>query len=131
MPTVNRVLVVEDDAAVRRVLQVFLENAGYDVLLASDGEEGLALFGERRPDAVIVDITLPKLSGREFCRLTEADRAERDCLLILASGSVDRADRDMARGDENVLVVQKPYGLAALGEALRSWGGRPGPHQSP
>ena len=63
-----RILVVEDEDALATLLQYNLEKEGYQVTLASDGEEALMLTGEAIPDLVLVDWMLPKVSGIEVCR---------------------------------------------------------------
>lgn len=67
------VLVVEDEAPIADVLRLYLDRAGYDVAVESDGPRGLAAVRERRPDAVILDVGLPGLDGTEICRRMRAD----------------------------------------------------------
>ena len=73
----KKVLVIDDDAHVRRVIQVKLRNQGYEVMLARDGEEGLSLIKTVKPDAVITDINMPKLDGETLCRQTNEIKKER------------------------------------------------------
>ena len=63
---VSRVLVVDDDEIVRMILEDILKKAGYEVILASDGEEGIRKIQESSPALVITDIVMPKKSGTEF-----------------------------------------------------------------
>ncbi|RRO19989.1 DNA-binding response regulator [Saccharopolyspora rhizosphaerae] len=65
---VGRVLVVDDDHAVRDVVRRYLERAGYEVLLAGDGETALRSYAEHRPDLVVLDLMLPGIGGRDVCR---------------------------------------------------------------
>jgi DNA-binding response OmpR family regulator len=62
------VLVVEDDAETARLLELYLEDAGYEVLLASRGDEGLELALRRRPQVVLLALMLPGIDGMEICR---------------------------------------------------------------
>ena len=64
----KRILLAEDDRALRRFLQVVLERAGYKVIPASDGLEAIKLALSTRIDIVVTDATMPNLSGHEFCR---------------------------------------------------------------
>src|SRR5690606_23989156 len=62
------ILVVEDDPSIQRGLELNLQVEGYSVLTASDGDTGLKLALEHRPDIVLLDVMLPKLSGFDICR---------------------------------------------------------------
>ena len=67
------VMVVDDEAAVRRVLVMRLQLAGYRVICAEDGEEALSLFHQEQPDLVVLDVMLPKLDGFAVCRRLQAE----------------------------------------------------------
>lgn len=64
----EKVLVIEDDRAVRKVLNHLFESEGYAVEFAEDGAAGLACFQAFGPSLVILDLALPKISGRDLCR---------------------------------------------------------------
>src|SRR6185312_16382632 len=64
----GRVLVVDDDETVRDVVRRYLEVAGFTVDVAGDGAAGLALFAERDPDLVVLDVMMPGINGLEVCR---------------------------------------------------------------
>ncbi|RPI09835.1 MAG: DNA-binding response regulator, partial [Actinobacteria bacterium] len=64
----TRILVIEDDADVRTSLRLLLEDEQYDVIEASDGETGLALFSNEMIDLTIIDLKLPDRSGFDVCR---------------------------------------------------------------
>jgi DNA-binding response OmpR family regulator len=67
------VLIVEDEPPIADVLRLYLDRAGFDVAVASDGPQGLAMVHQHRPDAVILDVGLPGLDGTEICRRMRAD----------------------------------------------------------
>lgn len=70
----GRILVVDDDRGVRLLVRRTLVEAGFDVTAVADGDDALVAFGARRPDAVVLDVNLPRLSGYELCsRFKEAD----------------------------------------------------------
>jgi DNA-binding NarL/FixJ family response regulator len=70
----GRILVVDDDRGVRLLLRRTLVEAGFDVTAVADGDHALAAFSAGRPDAVVLDVNLPRLSGYELCnRFKEAD----------------------------------------------------------
>jgi DNA-binding response OmpR family regulator len=86
----GKVLVVEDDEGTCELLQAVLTEAGYEVILAHDGEEGLAALRRESPDMVLLDWILPKMSGEEVCR--RAREFTRVPILMLTARSAE-ADR--------------------------------------
>lgn len=72
-----RILVVEDDEGIRRVLDVMLRQAGYEVIAAADGEEGLRALREGRFDLVLTDLALPKVSGLQVVRAAKHHASSR------------------------------------------------------
>ena len=76
------VMVVDDEAAVRRVLVMRLQLAGYRVICAEDGEEALTLFHQEQPDLIVLDVMLPKLDGFAVCRRLRAE----SCVPIICAG---------------------------------------------
>ena len=78
-------LVVDDEPAVRRVLVMRLQMAGYRVLCAEDGEEALALFHQEQPDLVVLDVMMPKLDGFAVCRRLRAE----SCVPIIFLSALD------------------------------------------
>ena len=82
----KRILVIEDDAAILRGLKDNLEFEDYEVLTGSDGEQGYALIRERKPDLVILDLMLPRMSGFEVCRKIRAEGGSVPILILTARG---------------------------------------------
>lgn len=71
--TKKHVLAVDDDANIRRIVQLILTRAGYEVTLAGDGLEGLAAVKSAKPDVVVLDVMMPHLDGIEMLRRMRAD----------------------------------------------------------
>ena len=67
-----KILVIEDEANIAQILRLYLEQASYSVLTASDGVAGLELHAREHPDLVILDLMLPALDGMEVCRRIRA-----------------------------------------------------------
>ncbi|ABB58446.1 response regulator transcription factor RpaB [Synechococcus elongatus] len=86
----EKILVVDDEAAVRRILTMRLSMAGYQVVVASDGHEALAMFEQEAPDLIVLDVMLPKLDGYGVCREL---RKLSDVPIIMLSALGDIADR--------------------------------------
>jgi PAS domain S-box-containing protein len=115
---VGTVLVVDDEETVRSIVKSMLERSGYDVLLASDGCEALEIFRERHAGicCVILDLTMPRMSGEECFGLLKAIRSD---VRILISSGYDRIDvTGRFTGTELAGFIQKPYRYADLVAAV-------------
>ena len=110
-------LLVEDDASVREVTQLGLQRAGFTVLTARDGREGLSLFRSRRPDAVILDVMLPGLDGLEVCRAIRGESAVPVVMLTALSGTIDVVVGLEAGADD---YVTKPFEMPELVARVRA-----------
>ncbi|WP_341529500.1 response regulator transcription factor [Nostoc sp. UHCC 0302] len=86
----EKILVVDDEANIRRILKTRLSMIGYDVVLASDGEEALEAFRSCNPDLVVLDVTMPKLDGYDVCQEL---RKESDTPIIMLTALGDISDR--------------------------------------
>jgi len=114
----HRVLVVDDDRAVRESLRRSLEFNGYDVSLASDGAEALASIGRSAPDAVVMDVMMPRLDGIEATRALRDAGNDLPILVLTARDSVgDRVDGLDAGADD---YLTKPFALEELLARLRA-----------
>jgi DNA-binding response OmpR family regulator len=112
-----RVLVVEDDRDIADVLRRSLDLDGYEVRLAGDGEAALAQAGVFEPDAVILDLGLPKLDGVEVCRRLRAD-GDVPILMLTARDGVDARVDGLDSGADDYLV--KPFERRELLARLRA-----------
>src|SRR5215471_17176656 len=101
-----KVLVIEDEENITRVVRLYLEQAGYSVISASDGVAGLELHAREHPDLVILDLMLPALDGMEVCRRIRAWASTPILMLTARQGEEDRiAGLDI--GADDYLV--KPF----------------------
>jgi DNA-binding response OmpR family regulator len=104
---VPRVLVVDDDATVRDVIGRYLGDAGYRVDLAADGPTGLRAARERNPDAVILDLMLPGLSGLDVCRALRGVDDRLPIVMLTALGEEDDRVLGLELGADD--YVTKPF----------------------
>ena len=112
------ILVVDDDQAVRDSLARSLQYSGYEVSTASDGVEALAKLAASRPDAVIMDVMMPRLDGLETTRMLRANGNDVPILVLTARDSVDdRVDGLDAGGDD---YMAKPFALDELLARIRA-----------
>jgi DNA-binding NtrC family response regulator len=121
--TALRILVVDDEPAMREVLDMRLSEWGYRVVLAASGDEARALAEGEHPDAVISDVVLPGLSGLELLQCLKSGDRDRPVILITAYGTIDEAVEAMKLGAHDFLTKPLDYAklrstLAALGQEI-------------
>lgn len=114
-----RVLLVEDDASTRSVLEAILRYDAHEVHLAANGKQALMLAKEKSPDIVLSDIHMPGMSGIEFCRALRQDPAVADTYVILATGfdSPETRTEGIASGADD--YIGKPIRAEELGARVR------------
>ena len=104
-----RILVVDDDADIRDMLQFKLAKAGYDVHTEEDGETGLAAARDLQPDLILLDWMMPRLTGPEVCRELRAaeDTARVPVILLTAKAQEADVQRGFATGADD--YISKPF----------------------
>lgn len=88
----SEVLIVDDNAQNAELLQVFLEDQGYNIRIARDGVDAMEQVAAKMPDIVLLDIMMPKMSGFEVCRRLKEDRATRDIPVVLVTALNELGD---------------------------------------
>src|SRR5512138_327144 len=113
----KKVLVIEDDATLQSVLRYNLVREGYEVTTASDGAEGLELARTEKPDCILLDVMLPKMSGFEVCRIL---RQESRVPILMLTARDDETDKitglDFGADD----YMTKPFGMRELMARVRA-----------
>lgn len=112
------VLIVDDEPHVTRVLQLTLERAGYQVLTAADGEAGLAAALRQAPDALVTDIQMPRMDGRDLVRALQRERPDRRYPIFVMTSLTAREERDWVRAIANVHFLEKPLSPRQLVASL-------------
>ena len=114
------VLIVEDEVAQLEMLRYNLDNEGFSVLSAQDGEEALLVAREEIPDVIVLDWMLPIVSGIEVCRRLKAgkDTSEIPILMLTARGEENDRIRGLETGADDYIV--KPYGVGELIARIRA-----------
>lgn len=113
----KRVLLAEDDRALRRLLEVVLERAGYKVTAAADGLEAMKLVLSGPIDVVVTDAMMPNLSGHEFCRFIRNSPALAHLPVILLS-ALERKDQTSQAGEQADAFLPKPVSSEGLIECI-------------
>jgi two-component system response regulator MprA len=116
--TTARVLVVDDEPAVRESLDRALRLEGFDVELASDGDEALRRVGQSGPDVVVLDVLMPGLDGLSVCRLLRTAGIRTPVLMLTARDAVSDRVAGLDAGADDYLV--KPFALEELFARVRA-----------
>jgi two-component system response regulator MprA len=117
-PATASVMVVDDEPAVRAALDRALRIERYDVRLAGDGAEALALLADSSPDAIVLDVAMPEIDGLEVCRRLRAAGDRTPVLMLTARDAVDDRVAGLDAGADDYLV--KPFALRELQARLRA-----------
>jgi two-component system, OmpR family, response regulator MprA len=114
-----RILVVDDERAVRESLRRALELEGYEIELAEDGEQALErLEGQAEPDAVVLDVLMPRVDGLEVCRRLRSNGSRLPVLMLTARVEVENRVAGLDAGADD--YVTKPFALEELLARLRA-----------
>jgi two-component system response regulator MprA len=124
----QRVLVVEDDSAIARVLELELGEAGYRVEVSAAGGEGLAAMERERPDLVVLDVRLPDMDGLSVCRLARRAGHDMPILMLTALDRVGDRVVGLDAGADDYLA--KPFAIEELLARLRALTRRAGGGQT-
>lgn len=125
----ERILVVDDEPKIVKLARDYLENNGYQVISAADGQTAVARFRQEQPDLVVLDLNLPQMDGLDVCRLL---RRESDVPIIMLTARVEETDRLIGLelgADDYILKPFSPRELVARVRAVlrRVTGGRQQP----
>ncbi len=116
----DRVLIIDDDPRLVAALQIRLGAAGYEVHAAFSGGEGLAAAKRCRPQAIVLDINMPDISGHEVCRRTRADSELGAAPIIVISAVAHESARHAAIDAGATEFIPKPYQVAHVLAAIRA-----------
>jgi DNA-binding response OmpR family regulator len=114
----KKVLVVDDEFEIRDLLSRFLAEEGYEVILASNGEEALELAERENPQVILLDIWMPGFSGIEACKRLKENEKTRFIPVIVATALWDTYEEAVEAGAED--FVTKPFNLAEISFRVKS-----------
>jgi CheY-like chemotaxis protein len=122
--TAPRVLIVDDDVAITRVLKLTFDRAGFDTLTANNGAQALALIAGERFDAMICDLQMPQMSGRELCRRLAGDGVPFPACVFIVTSRPEAEEREWMREFPGTTLIEKPIGpkqlMLRLSQRLRA-----------
>ncbi|MGH7995715.1 MAG: response regulator, partial [Opitutaceae bacterium] len=110
----SKILVIDDDLALRRTLEIALQTFGYEAILAADGRQGIALARETQPDLILCDVNMPGMDGRAVLQAMRNDPALANRQVVLMTGNqTQNPQREgMNLGADDYLP--KPFEIAQL-----------------
>jgi len=116
----KRILIVDDEPDVLKLAEFRLRKWGYEIITAFDGQKGLELIRNEKPDLVLLDLRLPNTDGIEVCRQVKNDKELKHIPIILFTATADIAVAEVAKeyGADDYLV--KPYEPEQLLKKVRS-----------
>jgi two-component system, OmpR family, phosphate regulon response regulator PhoB len=116
----SKVLIVEDDRDLVEILTYNIKQAGYEVLIARDGQDGLRQAQIKTPEIVILDLMLPVVDGLEVCRQLRSDPATRDVLIMMLTAKSEESDQvvGLSMGADD--YVTKPFSVKVLVERMKA-----------
>ena len=116
----KKILLVDDEPHVIKVLKLFLDKNGYQVSVANNGEQALAKVTTDNPDVVITDIQMPRMNGQELCnKINESCTSSKPHMIIMTSRT-DRELRDWVNKVPNLEFLEKPLSPRKLVNQLRN-----------
>lgn len=110
----KKILLVDDQAHVIRVVKLGLEDGGYEVDTASNGSECLVKLCSAHPDFLITDIDMPRMSGKELCQAIEAQFPDRKFPIVVLTSRTEMEHRDWTQAIENLTFMEKPVSVRRL-----------------
>src|SRR5688572_15648766 len=109
-----RILLVDDEATVRRIMQVGLSKAGHDVSTADNGHTALEQVRLGQPDVLITDIEMPRMNGRKLCEALETELPGRRFPIFVLTSLTEHEHRRWSSAMRNLHFMEKPVSLRTL-----------------
>ena len=109
VPIPKRLLIADDSRAVVDALATTFEAAGWDVVTAADGEEVFRRLAEGQPDALLLDVYMPRLNGAEVCRVVKSHPQWKKAFLVLMSSRLGDGEQELYRRIGADRLLKKPF----------------------
>lgn len=114
----KRILIVDDEPHMTRVLKLYLERSGYVVEAAANGKTALASVLENPPDVMVTDIQMPMMTGKELCLALEGQCPTRTFPIFVMTSMTDREHREWTQKINHLIFLEKPLSMRALSREL-------------
>jgi len=105
----KKILIVDDEAHILNIIKFNLKKRGYDITIASNGEEAIEKIKGNIPDLLIIDVMMPKMSGYDVCRILKEDEKYKDMPIIMLSAKSQLEDIEVAKELGITKYLTKPF----------------------
>ncbi|MDA1233026.1 MAG: response regulator [Planctomycetota bacterium] len=116
----SRVLIADDIQQNRELLEAYLADEGYEILMASDGQQTMQMVDKQQPDLILLDIMMPRMSGYEVCSQIKGDPARRGILVLMVTALNEAGDIEKAVNAGCDDFLTKPVNRLELRTRVRS-----------
>jgi len=110
----QNILIVEDEPHIIRVMKLSLEENGYSINVAHNGEQALEKLNDGLPDLLITDINMPRMSGDLLCKKIEEDIPDRQFPILVLTSKTEIEHREWTANMENTFFLEKPISIRKL-----------------
>jgi chemosensory pili system protein ChpA (sensor histidine kinase/response regulator) len=117
----RRIIIVDDEATVIRILRRALEQAGYQVETARNGLEALEAIARQDPDVLVTDIEMPRMTGQELCQALHQQRPDRQFPIFVVTSLTAIEHRDWSEQIPNLYFLEKPVSIRRLTARLKEY----------
>ncbi len=117
----KRILIVDDQPHVIRVLKLNMEAEGYRIDSASNGHEALEKIAANEPDVLVTDIQMPGMNGQELCQIIQTTMPARKFLILVMTSTTERDQRDWVRNIQHLEFLEKPLSPRKLLSRLKQY----------
>ena len=115
----KRILIVDDEDDIRKMLKLRLQALDYEILEAGDGQDGLDKARSEKPDLMILDLMLPKMDGYKVCRMLKFDEKYKHIPIIMFTARGEERSKEISKEMGADVYVQKPFETDALVGKIR------------
>ena len=117
----KQILLVDDERHILRILRISLEKMGYQVMTARHGVEAFDLLTQSRPDALITDIDMPCMNGKELCYKIESEMPDRKFRIYIATSRTELEHREWSNNIRDLEFLEKPVSIRDLTLTLQNY----------
>lgn len=116
-----KILIVDDEIDLTETIRFSLELEGCNVLVASNGEEGLNVARQEKPDLILLDLMLPKLDGYKVCRLLKFDERYKHIPILMLTAKTQEKDKILGKETGANEYITKPFDMDELMVKIKSY----------
>ena len=116
-----KILIVDDEPDLAETVRFSLELEGYNVLVATNGEEGLNAARQEKPDLILLDLMLPKLDGYKVCRLLKFDERYKSIPILMLTAKTQEKDKILGKETGANEYLTKPFDMEELMAKIKSY----------